>query len=148
MPCKAETTLESIHVCLGGIESWLLEPKGSIDYINKTFRKKLKSLTDDDIGTKTGETNSPDISSIIGTDICIHCTKPFNSHNRHSHGGYYSSTNAAFRCAQYAGSTIFECKKYTVLKTCNESGKFEKTFTIAKESDQTKLKKFLEFVSS
>ena len=145
MSCKVKTALESIHVCLGEIESWLLEPKSSMDYINKTFRKKLKSLTDDDVGTILGNSASPEYSLILGTDICIHCSKPFSSHYKHTGGSYYSSI---YLCQQYVSTQTFAIKKYTVLKTCNESGKFEKTFTIAEESDQTKLKKFLDFVSS
>ena len=38
-----------------------------------------------------------------------------------------------------------ECQ---VLKCYKESGKFEKTFTIAKASDQQKLKKFIDFMGS
>ena len=130
---KLKQHIESIHVCLGEIETWLLEPKSSIDYINGTFKKKLKSLTDDDVGNMT---------SPSGSDICMNCSSPFSSHHQNA---YYPSSPRS--CPQYVG-TSFACKKYTVLKTCNESGKFEKTFTIAKESDQTKLKKFLDFVSS
>jgi len=134
---KLKQHIESIHVCLGEIETWLLEPKSSVDYINKTFRKKLKSLTDDDIGVMT--------TPAVESDVCMHCSKPFSSHHRNPY-----STTGSRTCTQYNGYNIksFAFKKYTVLKTCNESGKFEKTFTIAKESNQTKLKKFLEFVSS
>lgn len=41
-----------------------------------------------------------------------------------------------------------ECKKFHILKSCNESGTFVKTFEIAKKNDQTKLEKFLEFMAS
>ena len=88
---KLKCHIEIIHVCLGKIESWLVEPNRNIELLETTFGKKLKIPTTDDLDN---------------------------------------------------GKVIH------VLKSCNESGKFEKTFTIAKQSDQIKLKKFLEFMAS
>ena len=39
--CKFKQHLESIQVCLGKIESWLLEPKSNIQFLEETFQKKL-----------------------------------------------------------------------------------------------------------
>jgi hypothetical protein len=41
--------LESIQVCLGEIESWLLEHKSNIQFLEETFGKKLDILTDEDL---------------------------------------------------------------------------------------------------
>jgi len=148
-PClaKLKEHVESIHVCLGEIETWLLEPKISIDYIEKTFEMKLETPTEDDgTGIIDGISTSPGFSSIQGTDICLRCSKPFSSHRR-KYIPYSSGGKTLYRCNKES-TRVFSCKKYTVLKECNESGKHERTFTIADESDQTKLKKFLDFVSS
>ena len=40
---KLKCHIESIHVCLGEVESWLLEPKSNIDFINDTFGRKIES---------------------------------------------------------------------------------------------------------
>ena len=83
--CKLKQHLESIQVCLGEIESWLLEPKANIQFLEETFGKKLERVQ-------------------LGRD--------------------------------------------QVLTTYCESGRFEKTFTLAKVSDQQKLKNFLVFMGN
>jgi len=82
---KLKQHLESIQVCLGEIESWLLEPKSNIQFLEETFGKKLERVQ-------------------LGRD--------------------------------------------QVLTTYSESGRFEKTFTLAKVSDQQKLKNFLVFMGN
>jgi hypothetical protein len=81
---KLKQHLESIQVCLGEIESWLLEPKSNIQFLEETFGKKLDILTDED----------------------------------------------------------------QVLTTYRDSGRFERTFTLAEASDQQKLKNFLVFMGN
>ena len=144
---KLKQHIESIHVCLGEIETWLLEPKSSIDYMEKTFEMKLETPTeeDDGVGTIRGISTSPGFSSIQGTDICLSCSKPFSSHRR-KYVPYSSGGKTFYRC--WSSSNTFSCKKFIVLKECSESGKYERTFAIADKSDQSKLKKFLDFVSS
>ena len=83
--CKLKQHLESIQVCLGEIESWLLEPKSNIQCLEETFGKKLERVQ---LGRKQ------------------------------------------------------------VLTTNRDSGRFEKTFTLAKASDQQKLKNFLVFMGN
>ena len=87
---KLKHHLESIHVCLGEIETWLVESKANVEFLEETFKKKLEI--------------SP--RCVVGVE------KP----------------------------------KYQLLKAYRDTGKFEKTFTIANASDQQKLKKFLEFM--
>jgi len=129
----------------GGNRVLVIEPKGSIDYIEKNFDMKLETPAEDAIGTIRGISNSPGFSSIQDTDVCLSCSKPFSAHHRKY---YTSGGKTSYRCNTSPYSNSFSCKKIIVLKECSESGKFEKTFTIAEESDQTKLKKFLDFVSS
>jgi hypothetical protein len=82
---KLKQHLESIQVCLGEIESWLLEPKSNIQFLEETFGKKLERVQ-------------------LGRD--------------------------------------------QVLTTYRDSGRFERTFTLAKASDQQKLKNFLVFMGN
>jgi hypothetical protein len=82
---KLKQHLESIQVCLGEIESWLLEPKSNIQFLEETFGKKLERVQ-------------------LGRD--------------------------------------------QVLTTFRDSGRFERTFTIAHSSDQQKLKNFLVFMGN
>ena len=95
---KLKQHLESIQVCLGEIESWLLEPKTNIQFLEETFGKKLDILTDEDLLNEG-----------------------------------------------YSLDEEFECN-YQVLKTYCGPGRFETTFSIAKASDQQKLKNFLVFM--
>ena len=95
---KLKQHLESIQVCLGEIESWLLEPKANIQFLEETFGKKLDILTDEDLLNE-------------GCSL----------------------------------DEEFECN-YQVLKTYCGPCRFETTFSIAKASDQQKLKNFLVFM--
>lgn len=38
---KLKDHIESVQVCLGEIDRWLLEPVGNVDFLNKTFSKRL-----------------------------------------------------------------------------------------------------------
>ena len=40
---KLKCHIQSIHVCLGKIESWLVEPKDSISFLEDTFETKLST---------------------------------------------------------------------------------------------------------
>ena len=136
---KLKCHIESIHVCLGEVESWLLEPKSNIKFIEETFGKGL----DVSIAIETENGNS----AYASTDLCISCGRCFGEHRvQPSMYGYGCEPINGRRYNCRYGGGVF--KKYIVLKTCDESGKFEKTFAIAEKSEQKKLKKFLEFMSS
>ena len=77
------------------------------------------------------------------SELCLTCGSQFGLHRKPSlHSPYKICPNSPYT------TRYFKCKKYVVLKEYNESGKFEKTFAIAEKSEQKKLKKFLEFMSS
>ena len=133
---KLKHHLETIHVCLGEIESWLLEPKGNIEFIEEIFGMKLGHPT-----ALTGTHQS--------TAICEGCKKTFGAHTRpevnlrtrHKYGGIPPK----FRCNS-SSSAFFSCKKYITLNTMQDSGKFERAFAISKKNDKGKLQKFLDFI--
>ena len=138
---KLKSHIESIHICLGEIESWLLEPKSNIDFIEETFGEALDIPTAADITPKQCACPT---GTHPGTEECMKCGKQLDMHRQPKHG----SCNLCPSSYGSYTSTRFHCKKYVVLKECNEPGVFHKTFEIAKKSEQKKLKKFLEFMSS
>jgi hypothetical protein len=83
----------------------------------------------------------------MNKSICQRCNWFFDKHNN----GVREGSVFKFQCPDKLGyfkkrDNRPECK---VLKCYREeSGKFEKTFTIAKASDQQKLKKFIDFMGS
>ena len=121
----------------------------------KTFKKKLDVPTANDFDQ---ECSCPD-GTHVSSDTCSSCNYQFVSHSRERDANEDSEeeedtsdaeeVRAVYKHRCPPGWTqSFRCKKSHILKTCNESGKFEKTFDIAKQSDQTKLEKFLEFIDS
>jgi hypothetical protein len=154
---KLKQHLESIQVCLGEIESWLLEPKSNIQFLEETFQNKLLIITATPLGDDYGypwqkdNRNFPDsLPREMNTWICQRCNLYFKEH-KHNHKYVREGSIFKFQCPDTLGffkkwDNRPECQ---VLKCYSEeSGKFEKTFTIAKASDQQKLKKFIDFMGS
>ena len=137
---KLKDHVETIHVLLGEMESWLLESQRKIEFIESTFDKKVGAPSADDLyDEEVSDCNCP-----TGHSYCLRCGVFFQNHDIVA--GNYTCTYGV-----YAGKR-FQCKKNVlklhILKTYTEAGKFEKTFQIATESDQTKLKKFLDYMDS
>jgi hypothetical protein len=152
---KLKQHLESIQVCLGKIESWLLEPKSNIQFLEETFQNKLIIIPTMPLGDdyaypwQKDMRNFPDsLPREMNTLICQRCNSFFEEHK---HNYVREGSGFKFQCPDILGffkkwDNRPECQ---VLKCYSEeSGKFEKTFTIAKASDQQKLKKFIDFMGS
>jgi len=131
-----KTRVECIHVILGEMESWLLESQRKIEFIESTFGVKLETPTAAHVNYKeeTSACNCPSGTHAYSL-ACLSCLCNFSTHQ------YISRNCKAFICKKIV-------PKIHILKTCKETGKFEKTFQIATENDQTKLKKFLEYMDS
>ena len=52
---KLKHHIKSIHVCLGEIESWLLEPKSNIEFLEETFELELELLGNGDLENDSDE---------------------------------------------------------------------------------------------
>ena len=80
---KLKQHLESIQVCLGKIESWLLEPKSNIKFLGETFgshvRNKLDNVSDVPMGDDY-------ISSDLG--VCPRCFCKIDAHTPVEQGHY------------------------------------------------------------
>ena len=132
---KLKCHLETVHVCLGEIESWLLEPNKNIELLEETFGKKLEIPTADDINNKIVVCDRSHTHA--SSDVCLGCRHTFGEHVP----PYQKCPNSNWT------QGYFKCKRFLVLKSCKESGTFEKTFTIGNKGDQAKLKKLLEFMA-
>jgi hypothetical protein len=133
---KLKDHVESIHVLLGEMESWLLESRRRIEFIESTFDTKLETPY---------EVSDCGHSRHLASTCCYRCRERYCQHSEGTSGRYYCTDGL------HLGQR-FQCEKKVpklyILKTYTEAGKFEKTFQIATESDQTKLKKFLDYMDS
>ncbi len=145
---KLKDHVESIHVLLGEMESWLLEAQRKIEFIESTFDKKLEAPSADNLHVEEVVdcscvgTHSDYVHCLrCGQYFCRHIVLPgSNSVRRHcTHGGV---SERSFSCHKGEVPRIHILTKY------DDAGKFEKTFQIATESDQAKLKKFLDYMDS
>ena len=173
---KLKCHMESIQLCLGEVETWLIEPDTNIEFLNATFEKKLEAPSADDFNKQY----ACPLGTHLNSDLCLYCNRKYSEHiirtnftqnfgfdfgqSEFRPGGLNINTICcpvpAVQSAQQIGHAVqpvlqfghvtkqFKCKKIHVLKVSYESGKFEKTFSIEKQSDRSKLKIFLQFVSS
>ena len=158
---KLKRHLESIQVCLGEIESWLLESKDNIQFLDKIFGTELESSPRyADFTTKSS--NDDSIRKCNEGIFCLRCKNQFSSHKRTLTPSKYKPQ---IRHKQQVRGWVFDTYKYScpdnigyyvkvgqplsqmkILKECHDSGKFERTFTIANINEREKLLKFLEFI--
>jgi hypothetical protein len=158
---KLKRHLESIQVCLGEIESWLLESKDNIQFLEKIFGTELESSPRyaDFITTSI---NDDSIRKCNEGMFCLRCKNQFSSHIRTQTGHKqrisdwdrkFSDWDRKFTykysCPDKIGFYVKVGKplcQLKILKECHDSGKFERTFTIANTNEREKLLKFLEFI--
>ena len=138
---KLKSHIESIHVCLGGIEAWLVESNANIVFLEESFGTNLEIPNADDF---LGQECACGPLTHMHSDLCLDCNREYGSHYPQR---YLGVGVTELQCLS-GHREAFKCKKIHILKSFNESGKFEKTFNIGKENDQIKLKKFLEFMES
>jgi len=142
---KLKDHVESIHVLLGEMESWLLESQRKIEFIETTFDTKLETPSPDHLLVEeASDCNCP--SGHYGFTRCLRCSAYFQAHTRAATSGYYLCNQSLypgkrFRCTK-------RVPKIHILKKYDHDGKFEKTFQITTESEQAKLKKCLEYMDS
>eukprot|EP00574_Skeletonema_japonicum_P003398 CAMPEP_0201730322 /NCGR_PEP_ID=MMETSP0593-20130828/21743_1 /ASSEMBLY_ACC=CAM_ASM_000672 /TAXON_ID=267983 /ORGANISM="Skeletonema japonicum, Strain CCMP2506" /LENGTH=233 /DNA_ID=CAMNT_0048222833 /DNA_START=138 /DNA_END=839 /DNA_ORIENTATION=- len=137
---KLKDHVESIHVLLGEMESWLLESQRKIEFIESTFDKKLEAPSAGDLYVE----QTFDCDCLVQHqhyEKCLRCGCDFYTHsiinsNRFCKGLF---SGERFSCKKGRGPKIYILTKYDDAK---------QTFEIATESDQAKLKKFLDYMDS
>ena len=125
---KLKDHLESVQVCLGVIDQWVMQPMSDLSFINMNFQKALTLPTD--------------IHPFDDTCVCCFCGAtcgrdrggsgyPYNKYDR---GG--------------SGCTYKKCGVEQVLvRLSNNHGVYRTTFTVSMEKEQERLLKFIHFVS-
>eukprot|EP00980_Cylindrotheca_fusiformis_P008446 scaffold1786_cov138-Cylindrotheca_fusiformis.AAC.4 len=135
---KLKTHLEEIQVCLGKIDEWLMLTQYEIEFIETTFGKRLERPGIVAVADCIGKDHKHPFS-----EKCLRCPYPLGSHSAEN----YYCPNAPY--ASYSPRhPVFQCATSAthVLKKCKVNGKFEASFNIAKDDQQEKLRKFLDFV--
>jgi len=129
---KLKEHLMSIQVCLGDIDSWVIqETQKSISFLEETFGKEME-IPDDNV--QLGPRNCVCETHDPG-EICLICGKTFCNHDSY------------LRCPT-GYCTRFQCQYYQVLKQCNNNvGKHEMSFHINNEQEKARLKKLLELMA-
>jgi hypothetical protein len=145
---KFKEHLESIHVYLGNIESWLLEPS-----LHAQF---LKDLTGEEVSIPN---NKPGIWCHGGTpccvkhppsSICLKCHNPFEYHENES-TMLKVGTTPCYRHFCPSGKTS-EFKHYesvasqTLLRVPFPHGMMDSEFCLDSETEQRKLKALVGFI--
>jgi hypothetical protein len=156
---KLKRHLESIQVCLGKIESWLLEQKDNIQFLEKIFGTELE-LSPRYADFTTIPFTHDSARKVNEGFFCLRCKNQFSSHirtqtlSRIRHRQGISDWDRKIETYKYScpdkigyyvkvGQPLNQMK---ILKECHDSGKFERTFTIANINEREKLLKFLEFI--
>ena len=124
--------LMSIQVCLGEIDSWVIqEPQENITFLEETFEMKME-IPDYEV------TLGPHKCSCYTHDpneICLRCGKKYCDHLPWTK-----------RCNDENRYQSFRCEYYQILKQCNNEGKHEANFNLTNEKERIRLTKFLEFI--
>lgn len=149
---KLKDHLETIQVCLGEVEDWLLDSQSNMEFLEATFGVKLEK------GGEDAEVYMSNNSSafVDGTDrclaneACVHCNSLFNWHQCVFMNGYYYR-----RCLNPPNTTtngdglrrFYSYPRHQLLKECEFGGRVEAVFDISQASEQDRLIKLLDFIS-
>ncbi|KAL7454171.1 hypothetical protein ACHAWC_005805 [Mediolabrus comicus] len=131
---KLKEHLMSIQVCLGAIDSWVIqEPQKNITFLEETFQMKMEI---------------PDNNVTLGRDYCV-CIRHDPNEICLKCGNWYGghTTVGQHRRCPHPTNSYFTCEHYQLLKQCTSKGKHETTFDLSKENERTRLNKFLAFIA-
>ena len=131
---KLKVHLMAIQVCLGGIDAWVIqEPQVAISFLETTF-DTIMEIPDETIELKPHECKcGPNAHDYY--ERCLCCGEAYGNH-----------FDTQRKCRK-GGWAKFHCEVSQVLEQCKVNGKYETTFDITNVNEQTRLKKFMEFIS-
>ena len=131
---KLKSHMESVQVCLGRIESWLMTPTETEHFLETTFDKK-------NLFSENDPEESPET-------ICSNCHQKMRHHMLPSLLCASKKRKTSHRRSHFASNTLIELE---LLKRKISMGTINMTFKIAgdheSETDRTRLKKALELIS-
>lgn len=142
---KLKEHLMTIQVCLGKIDEWAIQqPQIAIRFLEATFSTKM-GIPDDSV--QLGQHTCTCLAAHDYYEICLHCGKPYGSHCDDNILRFTSDSVGSNRRCEKGSFAGFQCEVYQVLKNCRVKGKHETSFDITNANEQTRLKKFLEFIA-
>ena len=139
--------LESIQVCLGEVDSWLLDAETNLRFIETTFETKLESGCDSVVfkGLTPNDFFVTGHNRCLADQPCVHCGSPIQMHQCVLLAGYFFR-----RCINLSshGVNYYSYPKEEILMECTFAGIFEVVFHISHVTEQFRLLQFIEFMSS
>ena len=130
---KLKDHLESVQVCLGVMDQWVMQPMSDLSFINMNFQKALTLPTD--------------IHPFDDTGVCCFCGATYGR-DRGGSGFPHSSYNKYDRGGSGSGCTYKKCGVEQILvRLTNNHGVYNTTFTVSMEKEQERLLKFIHFVN-
>jgi hypothetical protein len=140
---KLKQHLEDVQVFLGGIDSWLMDPQGCIDFMQEHF-----GMTPAILQQKTYCSSYLCKVTHDALSICKTCNRAYNTHRhqRYAHAEVY--THYCLGTGNPFGGSFELAAPPTVLKTINLPSDHSATFKIDQPDQQRKLLKFIEYVEA
>ena len=133
--------LESVQVCLGEIDSWLMGPAIVCNFIETTFGVELE-LPDEATVEKVAKLSKCNSINCryphFANDMCLNCGTTYKMHN----------LGTSSKCPFGRTTACFKHRPCQIItKYDAEDGAYDKDFIVEDEMDQAKLKKFVEFIT-
>ena len=134
--------LMSVQVCLGQVDKWLMDPHSIIVFLNSTFESELQIPGESEVGG-TNCVCTEEVHA-VDNDVCVKCESVFSDHIRIRE---FHMSGFERRCKRNSRD-VFQCRKTIVLKECATFGKCQFSFNVSSTIGQTRLTKFVEFIST
>lgn len=145
--------LESIQVCLGEVDDWLLDAQSNVEFLETTFGLSLETDTyqgssSEVYASDNGDAFVPGTNRCLVNETCVNCNLGFNWHHCVFMNGRYYRRCIPHNANNGDGSrSFFTYLRQQVLKECEFNGRVEAVFHISQASEQDRLIKLLDFLS-
>ncbi|KAL3792445.1 hypothetical protein HJC23_001563 [Cyclotella cryptica] len=145
--------LISVQICLGKIDEWIMEPNETLHFLETTFgnvpRLHVKKLGEQHRSKNTTMflCHCP-VGRHKDEDMCLKCKHTFRKHNIRMSPEFDGDVTCSYMCPHR--QDYFHCNEVAavVLKECSSCGRHETKFSLLNEIERSKLKKFLDYITS
>ena len=130
--------VSSVQVCLGRIETWLMESESNINYLESKFDAKMEFPAENE--SLVSECSCPE-GTHPGSLRCLYCGRKKCDHFGHS-------KTLCVESKKIATKRRFKCKSFNLLKTWATTlpGTIDLKFDISEQNDRRRLEKILELM--
>ena len=141
--------LETIQVCLGEVDSWLLDAESNLRFIESTFGKKLEIRGESTVYASI----TPSDCFVAGTDRCLsnqpceNCCFLLQMHQCELIAGYYYRRCPHSPKLVNGFPSFYSYQKEVILLECEFTGRFEVSFDISHDTEQLRLLRLLDFMA-